>query len=118
MQQLNYLDYIDYYHQRIKIFHVKDAEFNPTGKQSVYGGYQPWLKRAGRFRSLCDGQVDFAAIVSKMAGYDFAGWAVLEWACCIKHPEDGARGMKFIEAVVESSRANGRWTSARLNLAL
>ena len=48
LQQLNYLDYIDFYHDRIKIFHVKDAEFNPTGKQGVYGGYQPWLKRAGR----------------------------------------------------------------------
>ena len=97
LQQLNYLDYIDYYHERIKIFHVKDAEFNPTGKQGVYGGFQPWLKRAGRFRSLGDGQVDFSAIFSKMAAYDFPGWAVLEWECCIKHPEDGAReGAKFI----------------------
>jgi sugar phosphate isomerase/epimerase len=97
LQQLNYLDYIDYYHERIKIFHVKDAEFNPTGKQGVYGGYQPWLQRAGRFRSLGDGQVDFAAIFSKLAQYDFPGWAVLEWECCIKHPEDGAReGAVFI----------------------
>ncbi len=97
LQQLNYLDYIDYYHDRIKIFHVKDAEFNPTGKQGVYGGYQPWLNRAGRFRSLGDGQVDFLAIFSKMAAYDFPGWAVLEWECCIKHPEDGAReGAAFI----------------------
>ena len=97
LQQLNYLDYIDYFHDRIKIFHVKDAEFNPTGKQGVYGGFQPWLKRAGRFRSLGDGQVDFAAIFSKMAAYDFPGWAVLEWECCIKHPEDGAReGAVFI----------------------
>lgn len=97
LQQLNYLDYIDHYHERIKVFHVKDAEFNPTGKQGVYGGYQPWLQRAGRFRSLGDGQVDFAAIFSKMAQYDFPGWAVLEWECCIKHPEDGAReGAVFI----------------------
>ena len=97
LQQLNYLDYIDIYHERIKIFHVKDAEFNPTGKQGVYGGFQPWLKRAGRFRSLGDGQVNFPAIFSKMAGYGFEGWAVLEWECCIKHPEDGAReGAKFI----------------------
>jgi sugar phosphate isomerase/epimerase len=97
LQQLNYLDYIDCFHDRIKIFHVKDAEFNPTGKQGVYGGFQPWLKRAGRFRSLGDGQVDFAAIFSKMAAYDFPGWAVLEWECCIKHPEDGAReGAAFI----------------------
>lgn len=97
LQQLNYLDYIDYYHDRIKIFHVKDAEFNATGKQGVYGGFQPWIKRAGRFRSLGDGQVDFAAIFSKMAAYDFPGWAVLEWECCLKHPEDGAReGAQFI----------------------
>ena len=97
LQQLNYLDYIDFFHERIKIFHVKDAEFNPTGKQGVYGGFQSWLNRAGRFRSLGDGQVDFGAIFSKLAGYDFPGWAVLEWECCIKHPEDGAReGASFI----------------------
>ena len=91
LQQLNYLDYIDIYHERIKIFHVKDAEFNPTGRQGVYGGFQSWVDRAGRFRSLGDGQVDFGAIFSKMAAYDFPGWAVLEWECCLKHPEDGAR---------------------------
>jgi sugar phosphate isomerase/epimerase len=97
LQQLKYLDYIDCYHERIKIFHVKDAEFNPTGKQGVYGGYQPWLQRAGRFRSLGDGQVDFAAIFSKLTQYDYPGWAVLEWECCLKHPEDGAReGAAFI----------------------
>ena len=97
LQQLDYLAYIDHYHERIKIFHVKDAEFNPTGKQGVYGGFQSWINRAGRFRSLGDGQVDFKAIFSKMAQYDFPGWAVLEWECCIKHPEDGAReGAKFI----------------------
>ena len=97
LQQLNYLDYIDHYHDRIKIFHVKDAEFNPTGKQGVYGGFQSWLNRAGRFRSLGDGQVDFSAIFSKMAAYDFPGWAVVEWECCIKHPEDGAReGATFV----------------------
>ena len=99
LQQLNYLDYIDIYHERIKIFHVKDAEFNPTGRQGVYGGFQSWVNRAGRFRSLGDGQVDFAAIFSKMAAYDFPGWAVLEWECCIKHPEDGAReGAEFVRA--------------------
>jgi len=97
LQQLNYLEYIDHYHERIKIFHVKDAEFNPTGKQGVYGGFQPWLQRAGRFRSLGDGQVDFKGIFSKLAGYDYSGWAVLEWECCLKHPEDGAReGAVFI----------------------
>ena len=98
LQQLDYLDYIDIYHERIRMFHVKDAEFNPTGRQGVYGGYQSWINRAGRFRSLGDGQVDFASVFSKMAQYDFAGWAVLEWECAIKHPEDGAReGAEFIK---------------------
>ncbi|WP_421950526.1 sugar phosphate isomerase/epimerase family protein [Pelagibacterium sp.] len=97
LQQLDYLDYIDIYHERIRMFHVKDAEFNPTGRQGVYGGFQGWVERAGRFRSLGDGQVDFAAIFSKLAAYDFAGWAVLEWECALKHPEDGAReGAEFI----------------------
>jgi sugar phosphate isomerase/epimerase len=97
LQQLNYLEYIDLYHERIKMFHVKDAEFNPTGRQGVYSGYAPWLERAGRFRSAGDGQVDFKGIFSKLAGYDYEGWAVLEWECCIKHPEDGAReGAAFI----------------------
>jgi sugar phosphate isomerase/epimerase len=97
LQALDYLDFIDIYHQRIKMFHVKDAEFRPTGRQGVYGGFQSWVNRAGRFRSLGDGQVDFAAIFSKLAQYDFDGWAVLEWECCLKHSEDGAReGAEFI----------------------
>ena len=97
LQALDYVEHIDIYHERIKMFHVKDAELNPTGRQGVYGGYQSWVDRAGRFRSLGDGQVDFKAIFSKFAQYDFAGWAVLEWECCLKHPEDGAReGAKFI----------------------
>src|SRR5690606_11084591 len=98
LQQLDYLDFIDIYHERIKLFQVKDAEFNPSGRQGVYSGYQSWINRVGRFRSLGDGQVDFASIFSKMAQYDFAGWAVLEWECAIKHPEDGARqGAEFIK---------------------
>ncbi len=97
LQALDYIDNIDIYHERIKMFHVKDAELNPTGRQGVYGGYQSWVDRAGRFRSLGDGHVDFSAIFSKFAQYDFDGWAVLEWECCLKHPEDGAReGAQFI----------------------
>lgn len=98
LQCLDYLAYIDHYHERIRMFHVKDAEFNPTGKQGVYGGYQSWINRAGRFRSLGDGQVDFGSIFSKLTAYDFKGWAVMEWECCIKHPEDGAKeGAVFIQ---------------------
>ena len=97
LQCLNYLEYIENYHERIKMFHVKDAEFNPTGKQGVYGGYQGWIDRAGRFRSLGDGQVDFKSIFSKLAQYNYKGWAVLEWECCIKNSEDGAKeGAVFI----------------------
>lgn len=98
LQCLDYLDNIDIYKDRIKMFHVKDAEFNPTGRQGVYSGYQSWVNRAGRFRSLGDGQVDFGAIFSKMAANDFDGWAVVEWECCLKHPEDGAReGAAFVK---------------------
>ena len=97
LQGLDYLQNIDIYHERISMFHVKDAEFNPTGRQGVYGGYQPWIDRAGRFRSPGDGQVDFTAVFSKLAQYDFAGWAVVEWECALKHPEDGAReGAAFV----------------------
>ncbi len=97
LQQLDYLDFIDRYHPRIRAFHVKDAEFRPNGRSGVYGGYQNWVDRPGRFRSLGDGQVDFGAIFSKLAAYDYPGWAVLEWECALKHPEDGAReGAPFI----------------------
>jgi sugar phosphate isomerase/epimerase len=97
LQQLDYLAFIDIYHQRIRAFHVKDAEFNPNGRQGVYSGYMPWPERAGRFRSLGDGQIDFGAVFSKLAAYGYDSWAVMEWECCLKHPEDGAReGAKFI----------------------
>ncbi len=99
LQGLDYLAFIDLYHERIRAFHVKDAEFNPTGRQGFYSGFQPWIERAARFRSLGDGQVDFGGIFSKLAQYGFDGWAVLEWECCLKHPEDGAReGADFIAA--------------------
>ncbi len=98
LQHMDYLDNIDIYHERIKMFHVKDAELNPTGRQGVYGGYQSWVDRAGRFRSLGDGQVDFKQVFSKLTQYDFDGWAVVEWECAMKHPEDGAReGARFVK---------------------
>ncbi len=97
LQQLDYLAYIDCYHSRIKAFHVKDAEFRPNGRLGVYGGFQSWKDRAGRFRSLGDGQVDFRAIFSKLTQHGYTGWAVLEWECCLKHPEQGAaEGAPFI----------------------
>ncbi|WP_225008347.1 MULTISPECIES: sugar phosphate isomerase/epimerase family protein [Novosphingobium] len=98
LQQLDYLAFIDIYHERIRCFHVKDAEFRPSGRMGVYGGYQNWVDRPGRFRSLGDGQVHFGQVFSKMAQYDYAGWAVLEWECALKHPEQGAaEGAPFIQ---------------------
>ena len=97
LQQMDYLAFLDIYHLRVRAFHVKDAEFRSSGRSGVYGGYQAWIDRPGRFRSLGDGQIDFHSIFSKMAQYDYPGWAVLEWECCIKHPEDGAKeGAAFI----------------------
>ena len=97
LQQLDYLSFLDIYRSRVKCFHVKDAEFRPSGRSGVYGGYQNWVERPGRFRSLGDGQVDFKAIFSKLTEYEFPGWAVLEWECALKHPEDGAReAVEFI----------------------
>lgn len=97
LQQLDYLAFLDHYHTRVKCFHVKDAEFRPDGRSGVYGGYQPWLDRAGRFRSPGDGQIDFRAIFAKLAACDYPGWAVLEWECVLKSSETGAReGAPFI----------------------
>jgi len=97
LQQMDYLRFIDHYHERIRAFHVKDAEFRPDGRSGVYGGYQNWIDRPGRFRSLGDGQIDFGAIFSKLAQYDYPGWAVLEWECCIKDAQQGAQeGAPFI----------------------
>ncbi|MDD7884400.1 sugar phosphate isomerase/epimerase [Flavivirga sp. 57AJ16] len=105
LQQLDYLKYIDYYHEFIKMFHVKDAEFNPSGKSGVYGGFQSWKDRAGRFRSLGDGQVDFKSIFSKLTKYECDVWAVMEWECCIKSSAQGAKeGAPFIqEHIIEAT---------------
>jgi len=99
LQQLDYLAFLDIYHERVRAFHVKDGEFNPSGRAGVYGGYLDWINRPGRFRSLGDGEIDFGGIFSKMAQYDYPGWAVVEWECCIKSPEDGAsEGSDFVRS--------------------
>ncbi|SAK86373.1 xylose isomerase-like TIM barrel [Caballeronia hypogeia] len=97
LQQMDYLEFIDIYHSRIRAFHVKDAEYRPNGRSGVYGGYQSWIDRPGRFRSLGDGTIDFKGIFSKLAQYDYDGWAVVEWECSLKHPESGAaEGADFV----------------------
>jgi len=106
LQQLDYLQYIDHYHEFIKAFHVKDSEFNPTGKKGTFGGYNDWRYRAGRYRSPGDGQVDFKTIFSKLTEYGCDVWAVLEWECVIKSPEQGAReGAPFIKRhIIEATQ--------------
>jgi sugar phosphate isomerase/epimerase len=97
LQGMDYAAYIDHYHDRIKCVHIKDAEFRPNGRIGAYGGYLGWKERAGRFRSLGDGQVDFGVIFSKLTQHGYQGWATLEWECCLKAPEQGAReGAPFI----------------------
>ncbi len=126
LQQLDYLSFIDIYHERICAYHVKDAEFNPDGRQGVYSGYQPWLNRAARFRSLGDGQVDFKGIFSRLATHGYDGWAVLEWECCLKSPEQGAaEGAPFIaEHIIEVTDkafddfAGGETDKAQINAML
>ena len=105
LQQLDYLDHIDIYHDYIKMFHVKDAEFNPNGRAGVYGSYSDWIDRPGRFRSLGDGQVNFKSIFSKLTQHGYDGWAVLEWECIVKSPEQGAKeGVDFIKRhIIEST---------------
>ncbi|WP_434155723.1 sugar phosphate isomerase/epimerase family protein [Pseudomonas sp. JZ134] len=98
LQQMDYLGFIDHYHERIRMFHVKDAEYYGSARSGVYGGYQHWIDRAGRFRSLGDGQIDFKSIFSKLTQYGYQGWAVLEWECCLKDALQGAEeGAPFIE---------------------
>jgi len=101
LQCLNYVEFIKIYGERIKAFHVKDAEFNPNGRQGVYGGYSSWQNRAGRFRSLGDGQVNFKKVFTALTEAGYNSWAVLEWECCIKDSSQGAaEGAPFIESML------------------
>jgi len=97
LQHMDYLEFIRLYGDRICGFHVKDAELRPNGKGGVYGGYQGWAGRPGRFRSLGDGQVDFKQVFTLLTEAGYRGWAVMEWECALKSPEQGAReGAQFI----------------------
>lgn len=106
LQQLDYIEYIDHYHEFIKAFHVKDSEFNPDGKRGTFGGYSDWQDRAGRYRSPGDGQIDFKTIFTKLTEYGCDVWAVMEWECCVKSPEQGAReGAGFIQShIIEATQ--------------
>jgi len=49
--------------------------------------------------------VDFKSIFSKLTQHGYDGWAVMEWECCLKSPEQGAReGAPFIQScIIETS---------------
>ncbi|UZF95409.1 sugar phosphate isomerase/epimerase family protein [Bosea sp. NBC_00550] len=97
LQHMDYLGFIEIYHERIKAFHVKDAEFRMSARSGVYGGYQDWARRPGRFRSPGDGQIDFRSIFSLLTAHDYDGWACLEWECYLKERYRGAaEGAAFI----------------------
>lgn len=97
LQCLDYVGFIDVYGARIKAFHVKDAEFRPSARAGVYGGYLDWKERPGRFRSLGDGQVDFKQVFTRLTAVGYSSWAVLEWECCYKDAAQGAaEGAPFI----------------------
>lgn len=101
LQQMDPVRFLDHYHSRVRAFHVKDAEFETSGRSGVYGGYQPWIDRAGRFRTPGSGQVDFPRIFSKLAQYDYPGWAVLEWEDSLESAPEGARkGSIFIRSQI------------------
>jgi sugar phosphate isomerase/epimerase len=101
LQQLDYLGYIDYYKDYIKAFHVKDAEYIPSARSGVYGGYQDWKERPGRFRSAGDGQVDFKQVFTKLTQNGFSSWAVLEWEDPIKDSVQGAiEGAALIKSML------------------
>lgn len=101
LQALDYLEFIRIYAEFIRSFHVKDAELRCDGRVGVYSGYAEWSQRAGRFRSLGDGQVDFSRVFTLLTELppEAAGIvAVLEWECCVKDKVQGANeGAPFIE---------------------
>ena len=99
LQHIDYVGFIHRYHERIRAFHVKDAEYRMSDRTGVYGGYLDWVDRAGRFRSVGDGQIDFDQIFAALIQHDFPGYAVLEWECCLKDSVRGAlEGAAFIRA--------------------
>jgi sugar phosphate isomerase/epimerase len=108
LQHLDYIEFIHIYSEFIKAFHVKDAELRLSGKSGVYGGYQEWKDRPGRFRSLGDGGIDFKKVFSSLTEEGFDSWAVLEWECFLKDSNQGAReGAKFISSkLIETSKGS------------
>lgn len=104
LQVLDYLAFVDLYHDRIFGAHWKDGEFNPSGRQGVYSGMMPFISRAGRFRSLGDGHLTLKALEAGLAKYGLSLWRVLEWEDVIKDKVLGAtEGAKILQALIDDT---------------
>ena len=105
LQQLDYLEFIRLYGERVKGFHVKDAEFRPTGRVGVYGGYQSWRDaQVGSVRWVTAKSIlgEFSRSCRRPA---MKVGATLEWECCVKSPAQGAaEGAPFIsDHIIETT---------------
>jgi sugar phosphate isomerase/epimerase len=97
LQYMDEVGFIEVYRDYIAAAHIKDAELRKGVRSGAYGGYQSWVKRPGRFRSLGDGQVRFKEIFAAFAEHGLPLWPVAEWECCLKDPIVGAtEGVEFI----------------------
>jgi sugar phosphate isomerase/epimerase len=83
LQQMDYLAYIDIYHRVFKAFHVKDAEFRATGAAASTAAIRTGSTAPGVSVRWATAR-SISKMFSKLTQYDFDGWAVLEWECCLK----------------------------------
>ena len=97
---MDYLAFIDIYHDRISAFHVKDAEFRPDGRQGVYSGYSPrWNGRAFP-AALATGRWIFRPF-TRLTQHGYRGWAVMEMGVLPEIPGAGCRrGRAFLSPVI------------------
>ncbi len=81
----------------LKRFTSRTPNFAATGAMASTVDTSPGSSGLAVSALPGDGQIDFKGVFSKLTEYDFAGWAVLEWECCLKDSETGAReGSEFI----------------------
>lgn len=105
MRQEHLEDFVRNLAEWIRMFHVKDAEFLPNGWSGAYGGYQPWKKRPGRFRSTGDGQIDYLAIFNLLKQLGITGlWSTVEWECAFK---------SWLQGVAEAATCVQHWMDGK-----
>jgi len=88
------LEHIDLYHERIRMFHVKDAEFNPRPAARACMAVQSWIDRGRTLPLAGRRQVNFKAIFSKLTQYHIR-WRCSCGNCCLstrgRRPAEGAK---------------------------